>query len=177
MRAQEQEHRAREHVLCVHRERPSRGGGRPLAESWSEVRWAARRLERALPLLGRLLLQVERSDAEITGLGVVDSGRWFRPPGGAWTSLEGSERLARLLFTLQTQHREDAQVPLGHKQLIEALWPGERFVEDSGLKRLYALCARLRKLGLKGLLTSGPAGYSLLPTLRIVSAEPADLDP
>lgn len=83
-------------------------------------------------------------------------------------------RVVRALFrTLVEQRLQHPGRPVHVQQLVQAAWPGERLVGDSGANRVYVAIATLRALGLGPLLHTRSGGYLLDPFASIeVEREP-----
>lgn len=108
-------------------------------------------------LLSRLGGPAPTSSFELT---VRADGTWFSLAGEQRVDLGPSPVLARLLGILVDRAKAGAG-PISSEALVADLWPDERFVKRSGHQRVRANIARLRKLGLREFLRSGPSGYSL----------------
>lgn len=88
-------------------------------------------------------------------------GRWFCPRDGEAVDLVRRPLLARLVGSLLDGLARGDDAPLSADALIEQLWPGARFVGDSGTNRLYVAIATLRKLGMRDALVRDERGYRL----------------
>jgi hypothetical protein len=78
--------------------------------------------------------------------------------------------LRRVLVALARARLEGAALSPG--QVLEAGWPGERMLPESGAARVYMAVRRLRELGLEGTLLTSDAGYFLAPHCRVELALP-----
>ncbi len=58
--------------------------------------------------------------------------------------------------------------PVSVPELLEAGWPGERMLFDSGARRLYVTINRLRNLGLGNLVLTVGDGYMIAPGVNVV---------
>lgn len=98
---------------------------------------------------------------------IAASGKWFHLPGGERVSLHRREVLARALGALVAARRTHPGRVLRAEQLIESVWPGERFVEGAAQNRLHVTLSNLRQLGLRRLITRFEDGYRLDPSVPV----------
>ncbi len=78
-------------------------------------------------------------------------------------------RVVRALFAeLVRQRLNDPASPVSVQQLIQAAWPGQKFVGDSAANRVYVAIAALRNLGLGDLLQTRSGGYMLEPHAELI---------
>lgn len=94
--------------------------------------------------------------------------RWLRLDGGAQVDLAARPVLQRLAGAL-IEDRQAGGDGLDVEQLLQQVWPGERFVGSSGSGRLYTAIRALRKLIFGDLLEKGQDGYRLAETVRIAT--------
>lgn len=95
--------------------------------------------------------------------------------GSAWFALDEQEpvdlsrrRIVRSLFAALFKARlEEPTRPVSVQQLVDAAWPGQKFVGDSGANRVYVAIASLRSLGLGEILQTRTGGYLLDPRVPI----------
>lgn len=97
-------------------------------------------------------------------------GRWFRLPAEAVVSLERRRPLAGMLELLVAERLARPGAPVSVEQLLAAGWPGERVRADAGAHRVRVALSTLRKLGLRGLLLTTEAGYTLDPAQKLRTA-------
>lgn len=95
-------------------------------------------------------------------------------PGEAPVDCSARRAMSQVLARLVAERVERPGEPLDPEALIEAGWPGERMRHQSGRNRLHVELARLRKLGLKGILRRRGGGYLLDPDepLVVVDGQP-----
>jgi len=117
-------------------------------------------------------LKVETTAEETIALTIADDGSWFEPPKGKRVDLSGSPTLARILLALAIRHRDAHGKTIDAESLIAAGWPGERILPKAASTRLYAMLAKLRKLGLRDAVVGRPNGWLLDPSLKVVLAPP-----
>ncbi|MFT5359364.1 MAG: tetratricopeptide (TPR) repeat protein, partial [Polyangiales bacterium] len=77
----------------------------------------------------------------------------------------------RLLKALLDARLAQPGDPLPQEKLLRAGWPDQRATATSARNRLHVALSGLRKLGLDGLLLSGPRGYMLDPDIELFVAE------
>lgn len=87
---------------------------------------------------------------------VARDGSWFQLRDGRTTTLGHRPTLARVLAALAS-----TSGPCSVHDLLAAGWPGEQPIATSGTLRVYTAVARLRRLGLEGVLMGDANGYSL----------------
>jgi len=107
-----------------------------------------------------------REDALVVG----ESGRWFRPPGGARVGLERRKNLARLVDHLAGMAVAQPGVTTTSLALFAVGCPGERAAAAAAAHRVRVALATLRKMGLKEHLVTRGDGYALavgLPVVRV----------
>ncbi len=88
-------------------------------------------------------------------------GTWFRAAGEAPVDLRTRIALARILRALVAAHGEDPRKTLSLEDIVNAGWPGEKLISDSGANRVYVAVATLRKLGLRDAIERREGGYRL----------------
>jgi hypothetical protein len=88
-------------------------------------------------------------------------GTWFRAAGEAPVDLRTRIALARIMRALAAAHSEDPRKTLSLEDIVNAGWPGEKLVSDSGANRVYVAVATLRKLGLRDAIERREGGYRL----------------
>lgn len=137
-----------------------------------EVRFA-RRLLRTLH--GETNRASSSSRAELL---VARDGSWVKLPAGGAPVRLGRARAPRLLV----QRLADERIrypgrPVSPQALVRAGWPDERILPAAAKNRLHVTIARLRRIGLEGVLLHDEGGYVLDATLptRIVDDDAADL--
>ena len=97
---------------------------------------------------------------------------WFAVGGGRRVDLSKRRSGAALLAALIERRRAAPGEALGLDALVLAGWPGERMRPDAAANRVYVAVALLRKLGLRGVLLHGDAGW-LLDRRHVVVEPPA----
>ncbi len=95
------------------------------------------------------------------GAVVARDGTWFRVGGEGPVDLRTRFALARVLRALVAAHAREPGAALPLEALIDAGWPREQLVADSGANRAYVAVATLRKLGLRDLIERCEGGYRL----------------
>lgn len=99
-------------------------------------------------------------------------GSWFVSRGEKPVDLRTRYALARVLRALVAGHERDASATLSIDELVDAGWPGEKLVGESGVNRLYVAVGTLRKLGLRELIERREGGYRLAPSGHVEIAAP-----
>ena len=92
---------------------------------------------------------------------VARDGSWFERPPAARVSLARRRSLARILRVLAEMRAEHPGREVPTSEIIEAGWPGEKLLPESGLSRVYVAISTLRKLGLGEILKTVGRGYVL----------------
>jgi len=110
----------------------------------------------------------EAQPGEAPALVVGPDGRFFRSLKGPRVDLGRRGSLRRILHALAERHATSPGVPLRVDETLAAGWPGERMRFEAGRQRTYAAIARLRRLGLEGMLLTMDEGYLLDAALRVV---------
>jgi hypothetical protein len=95
---------------------------------------------------------------------VGERGEWFRPPHGERVGLERRKSLALLLDRLAAA----PGASLDASALFSAAWPGERAIASAAAHRVRVGIATLRKLGLRDLVVTTPAGYALSANCQLL---------
>ena len=98
---------------------------------------------------------------------VAMDGGWFRRSDGARVDLSAHRARRLLLAALARRHEAGIEQGASVSDLIEAGWPGEQMLAQSGASRVYVAIAALRKLGLRRALVRGEDGYRLVD-VRVV---------
>ncbi|MFO0611302.1 MAG: tetratricopeptide repeat protein [Polyangiaceae bacterium] len=94
---------------------------------------------------------------------------WFEgPEHGARVDLVRRAPLRRIFAALVARRQLAPADRLSLDEVVDAGWPGERMKAEAAANRVYVALATLRKLGLRGTLSSGPGGYCLDPAVRVV---------
>jgi hypothetical protein len=88
-------------------------------------------------------------------------GRWFVPPTGAPARLERYGPAKRILRALAEAHHARPGTPLSWRDLFAEGWPAQRAQAHAARNRVYVAVARLRSMGLRGVLVSSEGGYLL----------------
>ncbi len=94
--------------------------------------------------------------------------RWLRLDGGERVDLGARpvlQRLAKALIDDREAHGQGLDV----EALLGKVWPGERFVGNSGNSRLYTAIRALRKLVFGDLLEKGLDGYRLAESVHVAT--------
>ena len=94
---------------------------------------------------------------------IAHNAQWFRLPFGPQVGLEKRRPLARMLARLACERTEHPGQPLSWAELMEAGWPGEKMIAETGAHRVRVGLSTLRKLGLRELLETTEDGYRLSP--------------
>lgn len=94
-------------------------------------------------------------------------GGWFCVGDEPAVDLRVRFALARLLAALVKCHEGTPGEALSIEKLVEAGWPGEKMVGDSGANRVYVAIATLRKLGLRECIERREGAYRLSPEWRV----------
>lgn len=133
------------------------------------LRYAQELLAMSMPQALSELLALERRDPEHRALVVAGSGLAFRAPEADWHDLSRSRALARCFEVLYSARRERPGEVVSVDELREAIWPGERMLEESAANRLYVSVSKLRKAGLGALLKRQDEGYLLDAEVELIS--------
>lgn len=116
---------------------------------------------------GRLALMVlGYEEAVVRTLRVQSDTTSIDLEGVQVTLALGSPQRAVLCALLDAHHRHPGKAT-SMDELIDAAWPGETLVGDSGPNRLRVAVSRLRKLGLGEIVVSHPGGYALVHPLEV----------
>lgn len=99
---------------------------------------------------------------------------WVRLNGGDTIDLERRRVVRRILDELIEHRIHHPGRPVPVSQLVEAAWPGQRFVAESGANRVYVAIATLRTLGLGEVLQTRSGGY-LIDSHAVVCRAVAEL--
>ncbi|MFO0604488.1 MAG: FHA domain-containing protein [Polyangiales bacterium] len=94
-------------------------------------------------------------------LRVAADGTWFARDDGARVAVHPRRTLVRVLRALAEHHRAGVQEALSTAEIVEAAWPGERLVGDSGPTRAYVALSSLRRIGLRDAIARDGEGYRL----------------
>lgn len=105
------------------------------------------------------------SQAPAPALEVGDD--WFAPPHGERADLTRYLSLRRMVRALADAHQAGPDRALDVDALFDAGWPGERIAHESRRNRVHVNLAKLRTLGLRGLLVRGSGGYQLDPAVPV----------
>ncbi len=97
-------------------------------------------------------------------------GRWFRLPTEPTVMLERRRPSAAMLKLLLAERLARPGSAVTTERLLAAGWPGERVLADAGAHRVRVALSTLRKLGLKAVLVTTPAGYVLDPATKVATA-------
>jgi predicted ATPase/tetratricopeptide (TPR) repeat protein len=84
---------------------------------------------------------------------------WVRLNEGDTIDLERRRVVRRILDELIENRIHQPGRPVPVSRLVEAAWPGQRFVAESGANRVYVAIATLRTLGLGEVLQTRSGGY------------------
>ena len=96
-------------------------------------------------------------------IALAPDGRWFQIAGYAPHDLTRRRALRLILLKLVEHHRDARGAAVSLDELIDAGWPGEKMVGDTGSSRAYVALSKLRKMGLRDLLKTRDDGYLLDP--------------
>jgi predicted ATPase len=119
----------------------------------------------------RLVLRMLAASMSKVGgpsLEIGPEAQWFRPPGGKRQSLDKHAAARRILDRLASERLDDPGGGLSADELFAIGWPGVSIAPESANNRLYVALAKLRKLGLKGLLLRREEGYLLDPATPLL---------
>ncbi len=97
-------------------------------------------------------------------------GRWFRLPTEPTVMLERRRPIAAMLKLLLAERLARPGAAVTTERLLATGWPGERVLADAGAHRVRVALSTLRKLGLKAVLVTTPAGYVLDPATKVATA-------
>ena len=92
----------------------------------------------------------------------------------ALIDLRRRRALSRILAHLVHRHGSSPGRAVATPELVEAGWPGERMLPESGAQRVWAAVATLRKLGLRDVLVRTEAGYLIRTDTRTEPLSVAD---
>lgn len=96
-------------------------------------------------------------------MSLAPDGRWFQIAGHAPHDLTRRRALRLILLKLVGHHRDACGEAVSLDELIDAGWPGEKMIGDTGSSRAYVALSKLRKMGLRDLLKTRDDGYLLDP--------------
>ncbi len=113
------------------------------------------------------LARVTLSPPGNLALTVSEGGEWLAREDGARVDLARRRAVRRVLLALTKARLERPGEALSWESLLQAGWPGEHPVSDSGLKRVYTAVWTLRKAGLEGVLKTRGDGYLLDPSALV----------
>ncbi|MBX2802902.1 MAG: tetratricopeptide repeat protein [Myxococcales bacterium] len=135
----------------------------------------AKRLERASEAIrisgdARVAARLLRSAVPEAQPALEVGDTWFVPPGGDRADLSRHASVRRMFQALVAARRAEPPVSLDVDGLFEAGWPGERIAVESTRNRVHVNLAKLRTLGLRGILRRTPEGYELDPEVPIRQA-------
>jgi len=133
--------------------------GTPLPDVPGEVVATSSDTRRALRLARRR--GIDRS------FQLAPDGRCLRLPGGEAVDLGRRAAPRRLALALVRARVDRPGVALGHDELIDAGWPGERMGVEAARKRLRTAIWTLRRLGLEPALLTRDEGYLLDPLVPV----------
>jgi hypothetical protein len=94
---------------------------------------------------------------------------WMAAPDGTRHRLGRAHR--RIMLALAQHHEQRRGTVLTANDLLDAGWPGEAAVGDSGQNRVYVSLNRLRNMGLRSVVEHEGDGYRLVPDTAIRWAE------
>lgn len=103
------------------------------------------------------------ADSPAMHLLIARHGGWFSINHETVVDIRTRFALARILRTLVQQQAKSPDETVAIDTLVEAGWPGEKLLGDSGNNRLYVAVATLRKLGLRDGVERREGGYRLAP--------------
>lgn len=113
----------------------------------------------------RIVLRILRRKMT-SGVPALEVGEdWFEPPDGERADLGRHASLRRMFHALVDAREANASLEVF--ELFEAGWPGEQITVDSSRNRVHVNLAKLRALGLRGLLLRSNTGYLLDPSVPI----------
>jgi len=124
-----------------------------------DLRFAKRRLERALERVGR-----RSSEADLV---VASDGSWFEVTGADRVDLSRRAALKAVLGTLARARSNEPGRPVSRDELFAVGWPGQTAVGGSGAHRVRVAVWTLRREGLGELISTVPEGYLLRPLANI----------
>jgi hypothetical protein len=136
---------ARARLAQVHAPTRDRDGSE-LDAVWlvsSDVRFAARRLERVLARCDASAVPAPRDR-----LCVAADGSFFETPEGTRVELTTRPTLARVLAHLMLRYRESPDSEVAAAELVAAGWPGERILAEAAAHRVHVAVSTLRRMGL-----------------------------
>ncbi|MFT5679914.1 MAG: tetratricopeptide (TPR) repeat protein [Myxococcota bacterium] len=137
------------------RRRENLAGKSSLRATSDEARLVFRILERRIAEPGSTLL-------------VGPGGSWFRVPGEPKVGVDRYAAVMRILAVLAQTAELTPGEPCSADVLIEAGWPGERIIVEAARNRLSVALARLRRLGLRGVLQRTGGGWRLDPAWPVL---------
>ena len=104
-------------------------------------------------------------------LEIGPEARWFELPDEKRVDLTRRTAIRRILLELASRRTDDGPSSVDVYDLIDAGWPGEKILPESGKARVYTSVGTLRNLGLEGILLTDDEGYFLDPDVPIVIHE------
>lgn len=100
---------------------------------------------------------------------VARDGRWFKTADGEVVDLTRRKVLRRMVEVLVAADR-----PLGVDDIVPEVWPGERMVGGSGVRRVHVAISSLRGLGLRPVLRTVDDGDGARWVLEARVGEPEE---
>lgn len=140
-----------------------------LSPAWNNNALVRAALRTAWPLLSesrRQDVEIAARDPERRHLVVTPSTGRFRMPGQALSDVSRRPLLMSLLALLVSARERG--IALDEPTLGEALWPGERMLEDARSNRIQNAVSLLRKAGLKDHLERVGEAYRIDPKLPLL---------
>lgn len=111
------------------------------------------------------------------GLVVASDGSWVRTPAGDLAKLGAGRPIARVMHQLALERARHPGKPVPPEALVRAGWPGERVLPAAAKNRLHVTIARLRRVGLEGVLLHDDEGYFLDAKAGARLADPGEPPP
>lgn len=132
---------------------------------WADLRVGCRLVRSAL--LGDATTKLPRTEPT-AGLVIAHDARWFSLEGSAPIDLERRPVLRATLAALADARSRSPGATVPREHLVRALWPqDERLPAALLVNRVNVAIATLRRLGLRGAITTGERGYRLREDLAV----------
>lgn len=122
-----------------------------------------------LRLAARFLSRSVNVDCGSIAWTVARDGSWFQASDGPRVDVPGMSLRLLLSYLMSERWRVPGR-SIPQSQLIAIAWPGERMSKEAGRNRLKVLVSKLRALGLRTLIKTGPSGYYLATNQSVQSA-------
>lgn len=108
------------------------------------------------------------SNVSTRSLFIARDAKYFRVSGGPGVPLPEGSPLRTVLRTLAAMHRESPLGSLSVDAIFDAGWRGESIDRHALTGRVYCAISKLRRMGLRDVVTRTEAGYRLDPRCLVI---------